>query len=212
MPITSSTGNMLRVHEQGAVTIRRILMPALVLGAILTHLASEFFGMGADADAGILLSPRHAYLALIAIACFVFITIEARRLLARASGKLDLKRQLCNGVSQLPLGAGWRFYALAIALQFALGVGSAVGEGCFFCGHDVFFGIVGALLTAAVLAVIGKLLTARLPRLAAAIADILLPVVRFDSNAKRTDPTCISSARPIFWSLPLANRPPPLTA
>lgn len=206
------TGNMLRSHHIGAVTVRRILPATLVLGAILTHLASEFFGMGADADAGIVLSPRHAYLALVAIACFIFIFFEVRRLLARATGTLDLKRQLSNSVSQLPLGGDWRFYALGGALQFALGLGSAVGEGCFFCGHDAFFGVVGALFTAAMLAVFGKLLTARLPRLAAAIADILLPVVRFNSNVKRPDLTFTASARPFFWSLQLANRPPPLAS
>jgi hypothetical protein len=203
---------MLRSHEPGPAAIRRILPATLVLGAIVTHLASEFFGMGADADAGVVLSPRHAYLALVAIACIVLIAIEIKRLLARTSGTLDLKRQLSNGISRLPLGGDWRFYALGGALQLALGLGSAVGEGCSFCGHDAFFGVAGALFTAAILAIFGKLLNARLPKLAAAIANIFLPVVRFCSDAKRRDLTFISSARPIFWSLQLANRPPPLAS
>lgn len=212
LPIISVTGNMLRANDLGPATLRRILPATLLLGAIVTHLASEFFGMGADADAGVVLSPRHAYLGLIGIACFVFIVIAAKRLLARTTGTLDLKRQLSNGFLRLPLGGDWRLYTLGGALQFALGLGSAVGEGCFFCGHDAFFGVAGALFTAAMLAVFGKVLNARLPRLAAAIADMLLPVVRDGSSAARPDLTFVPSARPIFWSLQLANRPPPLAS
>ncbi len=206
---TYDTENMLRRRHPNTMTLRRILPAALVFGAIITHLASEFFGMGARADGAILFSSRHAYLALAAIGCAVFIAFEIRTLLAGASGRLDLKRQLSDEVRALPLDGDWRFYGLVVGLQFALGVGSAVGEGCLFCGHDVVFGVVGALLVAALLALAGRLITARLPRLAAALAPRFAP--RPEGEPKlRSQQQSERSPNPVFWSLQLANRPPPL--
>ncbi|HXW52019.1 MAG TPA: hypothetical protein VEJ41_08515 [Candidatus Acidoferrales bacterium] len=189
--------------------MRRLLLPGLVLGAILTHLASEFFGMGADADAGIVLSPRHAYLALIGCACALYLILEIRSMFAAASSALDLRRRLSMDRCELPLRGDWRFYAICAIVQFGLGVGSAVGEGCFFCGHDVFFGITGALLTALLLALVGRTITARLPRLAAALCARLRPV-NPSEHALRPDRVTYLSPRAVFWSPQLANRPPPV--
>ena len=181
-----------------------------MLGAVLTHLASEFFGMGADADAHILLSPRHAYLALIALACAIALAFEVRGLTQRASGVRDFKRLLSNEMAALPLGGGWQFYLLAATLQFATGVGSAIGEGCFFCGHDLIAGVAGALATALLLALVGRLIAARLPNVAAGLAAILLPVAGQTPHALRPRFTFAWSPRRDFWSPQLANRPPPL--
>lgn len=208
---TYNTENMLRRHHPNTMTLRRILTAALVFGAILTHLASELFGMGAPADGAILFSSRHAYLALAAIGCAVFIAFEIRTLFACASGWLDLKRQLSDEIRALPLAGDWRFYALVAGLQFALGVGSAVGEGCFFCGHDVVFGVAGALLVAALLALAGRLITTRLPRLAAALAPRLGPAAECTPKL-HSEQQSEWSPNPVFWSLQLANRPPPLVS
>lgn len=197
-------------HRNTASTLRWIFPAVIVLGAVLTHLASEFFGMGADADAHILLSGRHAYLALIAIASAAVLVFEVRGLTKRASGVRDFKRLLSNEMATLPLGGGWQFYVLAATLQFAAGVGSAIGEGCFFCGHDVIAGVIGALATAMLLALVGRLVAARLPRIAARLAAILLPAASKSSHALRPWISFAWSPRRVFWSPQLANRPPPL--
>ncbi len=166
--------------------------------------------MGADADAHIVLSPRHAYLALIALASAAVIVCEIRGLLQRASGVRDFKRLLSNEIAALPLRGGWQFYLLAATLQFATGVGSAVGEGCFFCGHDMIAGVVGALATAVLLAIAGRLVAARLPRVTASLAAMLLPVADRTLHALRPSLDFAWSPRSVFWSPQLANRPPPL--
>lgn len=197
-------------HRTQASSLRWTVPAGIVLGAVLTHLASEFFGMGADADAHILLSPRHAYLALIALASATVVVFEFRNLTQRASGIRDFKRLLSNEMDTLPLGGGWQFYLLAAILQFATGVGSAIGEGCFFCGHDVIAGVIGALVTALLLAIVGRLIAARLPRVAARLAAMLLPAAGETSHVLRPRLNFAWSPRSIFWSPQLANRPPPL--
>jgi hypothetical protein len=190
--------------------LNRVYPAGVVLGAVVTHLASEFFGMGADADAHIVLSPRHIYLAVAALVCLAIIVFEARRLVRSASGVRDLKRLLSNETSALPLGGGWLFCILAAAVQFAAGVGSAIGEGCFFCGHDVLAGVIGALVTAIMLALMLRAAVARLPRLAASIAGMLLPAVCQAPPALRPRFAFAWSPRLVFWSPQIANRPPPL--
>jgi hypothetical protein len=202
----------MRATDESRPNPRWIYPAGLVLGAILTHLASEFFGMGADADAQILLSPRHAYLALAAVGCAMFVFLEIRRLLARAQGPLDLRRQVSIELARLPLSGDWRFCSIIALVQFAVGLGTAIGEGCFFCGHDAFFGVAGALLTATVLALIGKFFSRRLSGLAAALASMLLPIMRPVLPAPRADRSRRSTARPVFWFLQLANRPPPIVS
>jgi hypothetical protein len=188
----------------------RVYPAVVVLGALVTHLASEFFGMGAEADGQIIFSPRHIYLALAAFVCGVIVCREIRYLSLHANGIRDFKRIVSNSVDQLPWGGGWKFFALTAAAQFAIGVGSAIGEGCFFCGHDAFFGVAGALLTAALLALVGRLVAGRLPNLAAQLAAILLPQAGSTQGCKRQTLPVSASARLAFWFLPLANRPPPL--
>jgi hypothetical protein len=198
-----------QISVESPFKLGRIYLATVVLGALVTHLSSEFFGMGADADSQILFSPRHIYLGLAAIACVFVLWHEFRRLISGSNGVRDLKRVVSIGISKLPWGGGWKLCLLTAVLQFAIGVGSAVGEGCFFCSHDAFFGIAGALLTALLLAIAGHFITARLPRLAAALSARLQPIRSCELSLRREPPSGWS-ARPIFWSLQLANRPPPI--
>jgi hypothetical protein len=202
--VKSSTPNA------AAAPLRSLYVALVVLGALVTHLASEFFGMGAHDDGAVVFSVRHIYLGLAALACALVVFGAARSFVCAADGLRDLKRMAANALAGLPFGGGWRFVALTAAAQFVIGIGSAVGEGCFFCSHDAFFGIAGALLTASFLAVVSRLVACRLPKLAAQLAAVFLPQSCDERNVRACVTAPMHAVRRSFWSPQLANRPPPL--
>jgi hypothetical protein len=179
------------------------------VGGLLAHLASEFAAMGSDADS-IVFSPRHWYLGLGALAGIGIFISYGRELLRRSYGARDLKRILTLGVTALPLrGKGPAFYALTAGLQFAVGALTEIGEGCPFCGHDIIAGVLGALLTVALLALVLRALGRRLPSLVCTLAgyEPFRPAPGAMSSV-RNELEGPSAAQGVWFPL-LFNRPPP---
>ncbi|MDQ6780470.1 MAG: hypothetical protein M3Z37_04865 [Candidatus Eremiobacteraeota bacterium] len=180
---------------------------AIVFGAIVTHLVSEFAGMGSAAD-GVVFSIRHVYLGLAAGACAWLAVREMLRLRASSGSWLDFKRAISTVTSSARL-RGWRFYLVTAGLQCAVAIASAVGEGCFFCGHDVLAALIGALCSALLLALGVCALAVRLPSLAIAM-------MRFVGTAAAVCGKTWSAAqntavvyKRFHWFEALFNRPPP---
>jgi hypothetical protein len=182
----------------------------VALGSIVAHLAAEFFAMGSDADS-VALSPRHLYLGVIALICLVIVISQCLALWRKSSGVRDLKRALHVGLASLPFrGRGTRFFALTAALQLGAGLGTQIGEGCPFCGHDVAAGVLGALLTAVLLALAGRAIAWRLPSIAAAIAALFVDEPSLDPSRIAFREIALLGLPRFAWFSQLYNRPPPL--
>ncbi len=179
----------------------------VVFGGILTHLVSEFAGLGAAAERFVF-SPRHAYLALAAIAAAVLALREFQMLRRNAHGERDFKR-LISLALQAPLLRGWRLYGATAALQCGVGIASAFGEGCFFCGHDVFAAVVGAIFSALLLAIVGRALAVRLPSLASDFIQFLRAIAVSGARVFACRLSFNVVFNRFFWFNALFNRPPP---
>jgi len=187
---------------------RFFYIAAIVFGGILTHLMSEFAGMGQEADT-VLFSTRHLYLLMAVIVCAMLAIREIHIVRALSSSQRDFKRVVALNLDTLPL-KGWGFFGAMAAAQFSVGVVSAVGEGCFFCGHDVIAALIGALATVLLLAFTARLLAARLPSIAAALVYFVQAVC-----VRSTTPWTSLQVAPapfdrFYWFSSLFNRPPPL--
>lgn len=180
---------------------------AIVFGAIFTHLVSEFAAMGAAAD-GVVFSLRHLYLVLAAGGCAWLAVREMLRLRACSSSWLDFKRTISSVTSSAHL-RGRRFYLVTAGLQCAAGIASAVGEGCFFCGHDVLAALIGAFCSALLLALGVRALAARLPSLAAAMLRVIVTSAATCDNPWMTGRAVAVAHKRFHWFEALFNRPPP---
>jgi len=194
---------------QAYPSLRIFYLLLIGVGSLLAHLAAEFAAMGSGADS-VLFSTRHLYLGLGALAGIVIFIACGRALLRRATSRPDLKRLLSNGLEELPFGGrGVRYYALTAGLQLAIGALTQIGEGCPFCSHDVIAGIVGAMLTVLLLALVTRAIGSQLPRLVSALAGYAPR--SFESPSAlflRRDCATVSTGRGAWFPL-LFNRPPP---
>jgi hypothetical protein len=185
-----------------------IYLSIVVLGSIVAHLASEFFAMGAEADA-IALSPRHIYLGVAALAAAVVAAQQMLTLWRSSCGGRQLKRELHVALEALPFRGRGAFFIFTAGLQLGISMTTVIGEGCPFCGHDVSAGVIGALLTIVLFAFAGRAIGRRLPSIAAAISAL------FIDPARHADALFIShsaTALPVprfTWFEQLYNRPPP---
>jgi hypothetical protein len=183
----------------------------VALGSIVAHLAAEFFAMGSDADS-VALSPRHLYLGAIALVCVGVLAWRSAALWRASLGVRDLKRALHVGLLSLPFrGRGARFFALSVGLQLCVGLGTQIGEGCPFCGHDVAAGVFGAVLTAMVLAFAGRAIARRLPSIAGAIAALFIDEPSLGTSCFAADKAALLGLPRFAWFSQLYNRPPPLS-
>jgi hypothetical protein len=189
--------------------LRAFYLLLVGIGSLLAHLAAEFAAMGSDADS-VLFSSRHLYLGLAALAGIVIFVVRGRALLHRATSRRDLKRILSMGLEALPFGArGARYYGLTAGLQLAVGALTQIGEGCPFCGHDVIAGIVGAICTVLMLALVTRLIGRQLPTLVSALAGYIPRKSGSQSfTFLRRDCTAQASGLGV-WFPHLFNRPPP---
>jgi hypothetical protein len=185
-----------------------IYLSIVVLGSIVAHLASEFFAMGSEADA-IALSPRHIYLG---VAAFGAAAIAAQQVLAlwrNSRGGRELKRELHVALETLPFRGRGAFFVLTAGLQLCISMTTVVGEGCPFCGHDVWAGVIGALLTIVLLAFGARAIGRRLPSLAATINALFIdPARHADALFVSRNATALPIPR-FVWFEQLYNRPPP---
>jgi hypothetical protein len=134
------------------VQSRRSLRSALVFFAFTTplgiaaHLVSEFAALGRHDDLAIVLSPRHAYLGVLAVMAACALALALRRVPAD-------ERRACveRLVAGLPFGGrGVRFTAVSFAAQFAFFALTQLGEGAPLSGGNVLAGVLAAALAAAI--------------------------------------------------------------
>jgi hypothetical protein len=98
---------------------------------------------------------------------------------------------------------------LTAGLQLAIGALTQIGEGCPFCSHDVIAGIVGAMLTVLLLALVTRALSRQLPRLVCALAGYMPRTFGSPSAIfLGRDCAAVSTGRGAWFPL-LFNRPPP---
>ncbi len=165
--------------------------------------------MGSDAE-NVLFSPRHWYLGCAALAGIIIFVVRGRALLRQADSVRDLKRMLSLGLDALPLRArGARYYVLTAGLQLTIGALTQIGEGCPFCSHDVVGGLLGAVLTVVVLALITRAIGRRLPGLVCALVSVV--VIHDRSDATRFVRIVLPGPAESLgvWFPLLFNRPPP---
>lgn len=192
---------------------RRSLLPLYLagigLGGIVAHFASEFAAMGRAAES-VALSPRHGYLAFLALLCAAVVWREIAKLLHGAEDYRDIQRALRSGFEALPLrGRGW-FLPLTAGLQFAVSQTTEFGEGCPFCGHDVIAGLIGALVTSIIIVLLWRALSRRLPRIAALLVVFLAVQRQADQSVYARRHFSAASLAPAIWPHQLFSRPPPL--
>jgi heme exporter protein D len=185
-----------------------IYLSIVVLGSVVAHLVSEFFAMGAAANA-VALSPTHLYLGVAVLVAAAVAAQQALALWRNSRGGRDLKSALHVGLETLPFRGRGAFLIFTAGLQLGISMTTEIGEGCPFCGHDVFAGVVGAVATIALLAFAARTIGRRLPTIAAAISALLIAPAR---NADALVVSRSASALPaprFVWFDKLYNRPPP---
>ena len=189
--------------------LRPFYLLLVAVGGVLAHLASEFGAMGADARS-VLLSPRHWYLGLGAIAGAITFVVQANALIRGSSNGLDLKRRLHAGLRTLPFGGrGAAFAALTAVLQFAVGMSTELGEGAPIAGHDVAGGVLGAALIVAAIAAIGRAIAKNIPSIVVALVWVVaVPASTAFASARRTR-FALVAVRMAEWTPQRFNRPPP---
>ena len=183
-----------------------VLVALAVPFGIAVHLFAELVGLG-DADGALVFSPRHGYLALLAVAALAVFPI-ATRCWAPAA---ERRRRAAMLLAALPTrGRGWRFFAAMFAAQIVFFYATQFGEGCPLCTGDFAIGIAGAflgsLVCAAALALFRRPLVAFIATIIAASATA--------RGAKRIACAICYAPRPRNLATGLAapfppNRPPP---
>jgi hypothetical protein len=190
------------------MSLMPIYLSIVVLGSIVAHVASEFFAMGAAADA-VALSPKHLYLGVAALIAAAVAAQQTFSWWRNSRGGRDLKRELHVALETLPFRGRGAFFIFTVGLQLGISMTTQFGEGCPFCGHDVWAGVVGALLTIVLLAFAARAIGRRLPSIAAGISAL------FIDPACDADPLVVSHSATaplvprIVWYAQLFNRPPP---
>jgi hypothetical protein len=113
-------------------------------------------------------------------------------------------------MERLPFGGrGLAFCALSSVLQFGIGMSTVVGEGCQFGGDDVVWGLLGALVTVIILAIIGRAVASQVPSIAITIARLLPPATSAGTSRWVALINASAPARSMARCAPLFSRPPP---
>jgi hypothetical protein len=117
---------------------------------IAAHLLSELAGLGWHDDADVLFSPRHGYLALLAVAALASLLVALLSV-----PRQDRRERIASLIADLPFrGRGARFALLSFAAQFGVFAATQLGEGCPLCNGDVVVGVFAAAVAAALGAVV----------------------------------------------------------
>ena len=194
--------------QHRSVNLRLSYLAFVSLGAVVSHLVSEFAAMGHEADA-VVVSPRHWYLALAAIAALAILIWQTRLLLRSAGDARAMKGLLNTATSSLPFrGRGLKFFLLAVGLQFSIASVTEIGEGCPFCGHDVVAGALGALVSVLILALAMRWIGRRVPALLGALANLVARAGGIPSQLSAPRLELPLTSQDIWFAL-LFNRPPP---
>jgi hypothetical protein len=175
---------------------------------IAAHLISELAGLGWHDDADLVLSARHGYLALIALA-----TLGGLFLAFRSLPRGDRRRRVAQLVDDLPFrGRGFGFLALAFVAQFAFFAVTQIGEGCPLCGGDIVVGVFAAAVAALIGAIAVTLGKRRLIALALALVWFVCARACLRRERSQTFDARVVVPRPARRG-PFAfrYRPPPVT-
>ncbi len=176
---------------------------------IVAHLVSELAGLGWHDDADVVLSARHGYLAVIAIASLAIFSIVLRAVPANAR-----RQRVAEIVEALPFaGRGVGFLALSFAVQFGFFAVSQIGEGCPLCGGDVSVGVLAAAAAALLGALIVTIGKRHVLEFAAALAWYVAKKLCLEATvvfrARKSRVVAHSGRRTPFA---FRYRPPPLAA
>lgn len=148
---------------------------------IAAHLVSEFFGLGWHDDADVLFSPRHGYLAALAVASLAALVVSLRAL-----PRGDRRRRVEALIRELPCrGQGFGFTCAAFVAQFAIFAITQLGEGCPLCGGDVVTGVLAAAVAASIGAVAIAFGKRRVVELALALVQFFVAASCAAAPAKR---------------------------
>lgn len=189
-------------------SLRRAYAASVVLGGVGSHLASEFAAMGLSAGR-ITFSPLHLYLGAAFLAALAVLAHDVLGIIRGASNRCDAKRVATLGLSTLPF-AGKRGFWLTTALaQFAIAWATVTAEGSPLFSHDIAIGVIGALVTAVVLALFTRMLGRRLPSIAAAIVELEQVESANTTRWTRVDNPKTGHVDESVWNAHLFNRPPP---
>jgi hypothetical protein len=180
-----------------------------ILFGTASHLAAELFGLGWPADASVLASPRHAYLAVAAL-----LALLALALSVRCSPGTDRRGRISALVDALPYrGRGMGFAALAFVSQFAFAAVTQIGEGYPLAAGDAVTGVIAGVVAAALGAVIVTLCKRRVLAFALALVCATLDAVFargvVDGVAADHGPGVTATRRTPFA---FRYRPPPIAA
>lgn len=189
-------------------SLRRAYLALVVMGGIGTHLIAEFAAMGMAAGR-ITFSNLHIYLAVAFAAAAFIIVHDLRALVLTASSGRDAKRLAELGLTALPFAGRSGFCAATAALQLAVGWATVVAERSPLFSHDTVAGAAGALLTAAVLSFLVRMLGRRLPGVAAAIIEFRASALRRAPRWSVVESPDETISNDGTWCLHLFNRPPP---
>ena len=109
---------------------------------IAAHLISEVAGLGWNAGAEAVVSPRHLYLTLIAA-----VALAGFAMALRGVAPNYRRRAIADLIAALPFrGEGVRFTALSFALQCGFFAATLIGEGSPLAGGDVAVGVLAACI------------------------------------------------------------------
>ncbi|HEY0798170.1 MAG TPA: hypothetical protein VGD50_03415 [Candidatus Baltobacteraceae bacterium] len=177
---------------------------------IAAHLLSELAGLGWHDDADVIVSPRHGYLALIAV-----ITLGGLLAAIAVLPRGQRRARIAEMIEALPFkGCGFGFSAVSFVTQFAFFALTQIGEGCPLCSGDIFTGVLAAAIAAAVGALFVALAMRRVLELAFALAQYLSATLLVATGAASCFHKRRIAAAPTRRRTPFAfrYRPPPLIA
>ncbi len=179
-----------------------------VFVAAVGQFVMEVFGLDGEHD-GVSLVQRFSLEFTIALAA-VIIARYGTGVVRDASGALDLKRRLRLCLETLPQAKhGWCFAFQTAALTFAFGAMAHISVQDPTPGHDPIGWLICALIVTIAAALIARVIERRLPKVAAAIAALLLSPA--GTHEQQFVPGLkIRTALPfVGWTPTLFNRPPP---
>jgi protein-S-isoprenylcysteine O-methyltransferase Ste14 len=136
---------------------------------IVAHLVSELAGLGWHDDADLIASPRHGYLAAIAVALFAVLFA-----LFASSPKRSRAARIASLVEALPFrGRGAAFLVATFLAQFGFFAVTQLGEGCPLCSGDMFTGVLAAAFAAILGAIVISFGKRRLLAFAFALFELI---------------------------------------
>lgn len=174
---------------------------------IAAHLISEVAGLGWHDAAAIMFSPRHGYLAALAVA-----SVIALLAVVLAVPKRDRRTWVASLIADLPCGGrGMGFTAVAFATQFAFFAVTQIGEGCPLSGGNILAGAAAAAIASTFGAIAVAAGKRRIVNFALALVQFLAAVFSDEISAAGISRYCVFETNATRRRQPFSfrYRPPP---